>query len=87
MRLLIPIETESYETKRRRELLSELERLDVAMASLRDDLRAAKMRAGFAWYAEMPSPMKSPQILALELGCNELGRWRNAALQEHAQLV
>jgi hypothetical protein len=77
---------ESFAVRRKRELLSELKHLDLAMASLLDDLRVARMEAGLVSYQELPTPMKSAKMAALELGRSELIEQRNIVLREHANL-
>ena len=86
MRLLIPLETEPYEAKRKRELSLELKNLDLAMASLLDDVRSTRMEAGLVSYQELASPMMSARVAALELGRSELIRQRNVVLRELASL-
>jgi hypothetical protein len=87
MRLLIPLETEDFAVRRKRELLSDLRLLDAAIASLLDDVRSTRMEAGgLASYQELPSPMISAKMAALELGRSELINQRNVVLQELASL-
>ena len=86
MRLLIPLETEPYEAKRKLELSGELKNLDLAMASLLDDVRATRMEVGLATYQDLPSPMMSVRVAALELGRSELINQRNVVLRELASL-
>jgi len=86
MRFLVPLETERFEVKRERELLAEIKNLDAAMTSLLDDVRLMRMQAGLAWYAELPSPMMSARVAALELGRSELINQRNTTLRELASL-
>jgi hypothetical protein len=78
---------ERYEVRRKHELLADLKLWDAALDSIITDLGEERRKSGLSFYAEMPTSMKSPRMLALQAGCNELSRWRNAALQEHAQLV
>jgi hypothetical protein len=87
MRLLVPLEAEDFAVGRKRELLTDLRLLDAAMASLLDDVRATRMEVGgLASYQELPSPMISARMAALELGRSELINQRNGVLRELASL-
>jgi hypothetical protein len=87
MRFLVPLETESFESKRRRELLADLKLWDAALASLTVDLGEERRKSGLAFYVEVPTSMKSPRMQALLSGVCELTRWRNNVLAEYAALV
>jgi hypothetical protein len=86
MRLLIPIETEPWEVKRKRVLRKEIDDLWSAIISVQADIGQEKMRSGLCAEAGMPTP-RSPKMDALHLGLNELSRLHSAALAEHANLV
>ena len=87
MRLLIPLETESYEAKRKRELFADLKLWDAALDSLVGELRDERTASGLTFYQEMPTSLKSPRMLALQAGLNQLARWHSDALKEYANLV
>jgi hypothetical protein len=72
-----------WEVRRKRELSVERTNLDLAMASLLDDLRSTRMEAGLVSYE---SPVRSPRMDVLELGRSELISQRNSVLRELANL-
>src|SRR5260370_33464738 len=71
---------EPWEVRRKRELLVEIKNLDLALASITRDLGEERRKSGLGFYAEMPTSMKSPRRLALQLGLNELPRLHSATL-------
>ena len=93
MRLLIPIETESYETKRRRELSGEITRLDRMMNALSERFRAfaaynsVKHNPAALLLKEMGLPDPHPELTELEAEREQLlSKW-NSTLAEYASLT
>jgi hypothetical protein len=92
MRTLVPIETESYETKRRRELFSEIQRLDASMNVLAEKFRAfaasnpIKHNPAVLLLKEMGLPDPHPELTELEEEREQLLRKWNSSLAEYASL-
>jgi hypothetical protein len=87
MRLIVPLQTEPFEVRRKRELLCDLKLWDDTLASLTADLGEERRKSGLAFYVGMPTSMKSPRMQALLAGVCELSQWRNRVLAEYAALV
>ena len=86
MRFLVPLEVESFEQRRKRELLGDLRLYDGGLASLLEEIGEARRECGLGFYLHMPTSMKSPRMQALQSGLIQLGQWRNAVLSELATL-
>jgi hypothetical protein len=87
MRFLVPLETESFEVRRRRELLADLKLWDAALDSLIADLGEQRRKSGLAFFVELPTSIKAPRMCALQNGLTELAKWRNQTLTELAPLM
>ncbi len=79
--------SEPFEVKRRRELLVEINHLDLALASIHGDIGEERRRCGLSSFVELPTSLKSPRMQALQLGLIQLSNWHSQALKEHANLV
>ncbi len=78
---------EPFARRRRRELLADLKLYDAALASITSDLGEERRKSGLSFFEEMPTSLKGPRMLALQLGLTELSRWHSETLRQYAELV
>jgi len=92
MRLLIPLEAEPFEVKRRRELRVEIQNLDASMNTLGEKFRAfgagnsIKHNPAVLLLKEMGLPDPHPELTALEAERESLLKRWHATLAEYASL-
>jgi len=92
MRLLVPLETEDFAVRRKRDLLVEIENLDTSMNVLGEKFRAfaasnsIKHNPGALLLKEMGLPDPHPELTALEAERESLLKRWHATLAEYASL-
>jgi hypothetical protein len=81
--------SQSYEKKRKRELLPVMQQLDTEMAGVVEEIRISRQSSGFVGYQGWPSRLqqKDAEVMELENKREVLIEKRNRALAEYAALV
>jgi hypothetical protein len=83
---VVPVETEPFHIRRKRELLCDLKFYDGGLASLHDAIGEARRESGLTIQTYLPTSAMGPRMRALMSGLNELSKWHSAALAELAPL-